>query len=290
MMKDKQNNKKGKIGRKTVFVLAGAVVALAAIVVVVVCLAGGQTEKGKPTLKINTPYIDLVLPLELESLVTSDESTYGGIYTRAFYMNYNGEEQPLWRVDFGDPKAGDWIGILKTEGGDIPVAMTGFVIGNEELAALGEEGSRLYGECMQGYSVMLDGIMADPRFTTERPLAVGEDTEIKMAYWTVTLPEKMKVQENSKNGNYEAVFSGEVVGEMVMLYRVWIGGEQTSSQLGYFEIDGVKKPISIESFALAERESWGEDDYATAYRMMDTINDVIEQITSSKNYCEFSEE
>ena len=100
---------------------------------------------------------------------------------------------------------------------------------------------------------------------------------------------EMKVLESSKNGTYEAVFSGEIVGEMVMLYRIRIGGEQIGSRLGYFEIDGVKKPISIESFTLAERESWSEDDYATAYRMMDTVNDVIAQITASKNYSEFSE-
>lgn len=289
-MKDKQNNKKGKIGRKTVFILVGVIVAVAAITVAIVCLAGNQPEQKEPTFKIHTPYIDLVLPLELEGVITSDESTYGSVYTRGFYMNYGGEEQPLWRVDFGDPNSGDWIGRLRTDAGDIPVAMTGFAISNEELAALGEEGSRLYGECMQAYSVMLDGISADPRFTAERPLAIGEDTEVKMTYWSVTLPGKMKVLESSKNGTYEAVFSGEIVGEMVMLYRIRIGGEQIGSKLGYFEIDGVKKLISIESFTLAERESWGEDDYATAYRMMDTINDVIEQITSSKNYCEFSEE
>ena len=35
----------------------------------------------------------------------------------------------------------------------------------------------------------------------------------------------------------------------------------------------------------AERGDWSEDDYAAAYRMMDTINHVIETIMQSKQFC-----
>ena len=167
--------------------------------------------------------------------------------------------------------------------------MTGFAVSNEELAALGKDGSRKYGECMQAYNFMMDGIKADPRFVAERPLAVGENREVKLKYWTVTLPGKMLVQESGKAGNYEAVFFAEVTGEMVLLYRITIADEPVGSLLGYFEIDGVMKPISIESYELAERDSWNDEDYAAANRMMDTINDVIRQVTSSEKYSEFSE-
>lgn len=278
-----------RLRKKRGWMIVGAV-ALLAIAVVVVWLTGGQTEPENPTVKIQTPYIDLLIPLELEGVITSDESTYGDVYTRGFYMNYGGEEHPLWRVDFGDAKSADWIGRLVSDEGDIPVAMMGFAITNEELAALGEEGSQLYGECMQAYSVMLEGIMADPRFTQERALAVGEDAKVQMKYWSVTLPDKITVQETNKNGIYEATFTGEVVGEAVQLYRIRIGGEQIGILMGYFEIDGVKQPIFVESVTLVQRENWTVDDYETAYRLMDTINDVITQITSSKNYSEFSEE
>ena len=285
--KNEQKERKGLRG-KMGWAIGGAVILLA-IAVVLVCLAGGESAPEKPTFKVETPYIDLLVPLELEGIITSDESTYGNIYTRGFYMNYNGKEQPLWRVDFGDANSGDWIGRLITEAGDIPVAMTGFAITNEELTAMGEEGSQLYGECMQAYGVMMDGIMADPRFTTERPLAIGEDTKVRLKHWTVTLPSNMTVQETSSGDGYEAIFTGEVVGEVVQLYRVRLGGEQTGSLLGYYKIDGVKEPIFVESFTLAERENWNAEDYETAYRMMSTINDVIQQITASKNYSEYSE-
>ena len=283
-MEDKQSEKisKGKSGRKNW--LFGAVGGLAVIVAIVIGLVGRGNEPEVQTWKITTPYINLVLPLNLERVITSDESTYGSVYTRGFYMSYNGMEQPLWRVDFGDPNAGDWVGVLKTDKGDIPVTMTGFAISTEELAALSEEESQLYGECMQGYTVMLDGIMSDSRFSAERPLAVGEDISMKLTYWTVTLPDTMQVSENTTGGNYEAVFSAEVVGEYVPLYRVYIGESQATTFLGYFEIDGVKQPVSVEAFELEERANWSEDDYAAAYRMMDTINDVINAIMQSKQF------
>jgi hypothetical protein len=71
---------------------------------------------------------------------------------------------------------------------------------------------------------------------------------------------------------------------MVLLYRIIIGDEQTGSLLGYYKVDGVKKAVCVESFTLVERESWNEDDYAAAYRMMDTINHVIETIMNSKQF------
>lgn len=273
-----------KFGKKTLVV--GGIIALFVIAAIAVIAVGltGSWKKELPCAKIETPYIDLVLPLELESFITNDEATYGTVYTRAFYMNYGGKVLPLWRIDFGDANAGDWIGMLKTDQGDIPVVSTGFTISDEDLAALAEEGAELYGQCMQGYAVMLDGIMADPRFTSERPLAVGEDTKLSMTYWDVALPDTMVVQENSNGGNYEATFFGEVVGEAVPLYRVRIGEEQAKSFLGYFEVGGAKMPVSVESLEISERDSWSEDDYAAAYRMMDTINDVIEAIMQSKQF------
>lgn len=277
-MIEKKQSKKGW--------LFSAIIVLIIVTVIAIGVPGDVMGSKNPVSKISTPYIDLVLPLELETLITNDESTYNNVYTYGFYMNYGGDELPLWRVDFGDLNAGDWVGMLVTDKGNIPVTMTGFIISAEELSALGEEGSLVYGECMQAYSVMLEGIMSDPRFTPERPLAVGEDRDIELTYWTVTLPDTMKVSENMKGDNYEAVFYAEVAGESVRLYQICIGEEQSGSLLGYFEVDGAKKFVTVESYDLAERGDWTADDYAAAYRMMDTINDVIQQIMSSERFSE----
>lgn len=277
-----QITKKGKPGKWAW--LIGVIVVMVVIAVIVGGLQVSKQENASHYAKINTPYIDLLVPEELKDVITSDESTYGSVYTRAFYMHYGEIELPLWRIDFGDANMGDWVGMLKTDNGDTPVVMTAFAASEEELAALDEEGYKLFNDCMQAYSVMLDGIIADPRFSPDRPLAVGEDTSVKLTYWTVTLPDTMKVSESTEGGNYEAVFSAEVVGEMVRLYRVCIGENQAESLLGYYEVDGVKKPVSVGNFDLVERDSWSEDDYAAAYRMMDTINHVIDTIMQSKQF------
>ena len=290
--KQKKQSNKRTSGKKAW--LIGTIAVLTVLLVILIGLAvnltettpESQTEQVVPTMKINTPFIDLILPESLEGTVTYDVSTFGAIYTYAFYMS-NGEQLlPLWRFDFGDPNMGDWVGVLKTDNGDIPVVTTLFVLSTEELDSLSEALYQQYSECMDGYNVMLNGIMADPGFTEERPLAVGEDIEMKLTYWNVMLPNNMSVSENSANGNYEAVFSGEVVGEMVCLYRVYMSDEQSKSCLGYYVVDGVRKCVTVEAFDIAERESWSDDDYAAAYRMMDTINIVIQQIVSSEHYTE----
>ena len=292
MIETKQQGKrvaKGKLGKAHLMISA---VALVALIVIIVGVTPGKSGEGKNSsdIKISTPYIDLLLPKELESVVTNDESTYGNIYTRAFYMNYGGAELPLWRIDFGDSHDSEWIGVLKTKQGDISISVTVFVISEQELAALDEEGAKLYSECMQGYSVMLDGIMSDSRFTSERPVEVGDETTVKLTYWKVKLPDTMVVSESSTGGNYEAVFSGIIAGAQVPLYRVSIGEKQLESLLGYYKVDGAKKPVSVETYDLSENSTWQQSDFDAAYHMMDTINDVIAQITSSKQFSEFNEE
>lgn len=284
MIEENENSRRTAGKRKKKAVVAGVLAVVMLIAVIATGCGGGNTEIEMPSLKFSTPYIDLMLPLELEDLITSEEGTNGNVYTCAFYLHYEEEEIPLWRFDFGDSNAGDWVGVLKTAEGDIPVVMTGFAVTDEQLATLGEDGSRMYGECMQGYSMMLESIMSDPRFTAERPLAVGDDTDMELTYWKVSLPDTMEVLESTENGSYEAVFSGKVAGEIVDLYRVCIGEEQALSFLGYYEVDGVMKAVSVESFDLTEQDDWSEDDYATAYRMMETINHVIETILQSKQF------
>lgn len=290
-MEEKQPNQKAeekKNNRKRPIICG--VIALSAIAILVLGLAIGKNAGGSneeppvQTVTIDTPYIGLLIPKETAEFITNEEDVFDGVYTYTFYLNYGDMKVPLWRVDFGNPKAGDWVGTLKTDLGNIPVVMTGFVLSTEDRVALGEEGCQLYGECMQGYTVMYDGIAADPRYTSDRLLAVGEDREVQMTYWSVMLPDNMHVSESAADGNYIAVFSGDVVGEMVMLYRIIIGDMPSESALGYFTVDGAKKCVAVEIYELAERESWDEDDYATAYRMMDTINEVINAIMSSGQF------
>lgn len=91
-------------------------------------------------------------------------------------------------------------------------------------------------------------------------------------------------EEMTLGGDYQADFFGDVRGERIKLYSVRIGDKKLQSEIGMFEIDGVRKTISVESYVLADQTSWEQSDYELAYRMMDTINRVIDVIMQSKQF------
>lgn len=233
---------------------------------------------------IETPHINLRLPKENVENIVHEHETRGMVNTEVFYMVSGEEQVPLYRFDFGDAEAGDWLGVLKTEDGDVPVTYTVFVVADEELAALGENMDQIYVSLMNGFNIILDGIMSDSRFTPEKPIVVGEEQLSALTYWSVELPANMSWTESTENGSYEAVFYGEVHGGRVALYTVRIGGEAAQTVLGQYKLDGVNQTVSVESFELSENPNWSEDDYSAAYRMMDTINDVIQVITASEAF------
>lgn len=226
----------------------------------------------------------LQFPEELTEYVIREQTIYGSAITEAFYIKSGDAAIPLYRIDVGDGNLGDWLGALRTKSGDIPVTYTVFDISEEDMASLGENAQSLYVDLMDGFNVMLEGIINDPRFTYEKTIEVGQEKNVSMNYWAVDLPDSMWFTEKMEDGNYEAVFYTNIRGEAVELYVVRIGNTKAETQLGLFEINGEKKSVSIESYDLPEKSTWEAEDYSTAYRMMDTINDVIEVIMQSKQF------
>ena len=213
---------------------------------------------------VEMPHITLMLPVELSEHLTYEQSEYNEAVTTAFYMKNGEEETPLFRVDVGDESLGDWMGLLHTESGDIPVTYTVFGLTGEQLEGLDEEAQALYGELMGGFNDMMNNIMSDSRFEMQRPVPEVEEEAAAMYYWTVELPVGMLLTETNKNGVYEALFSTEIQGENVPLYAVRIGASDSESEFGLFEIDGEAKPISIESYDLSGSDSWTEADFDQA--------------------------
>ncbi|MBP3646771.1 MAG: hypothetical protein J6K55_10150 [Clostridia bacterium] len=233
---------------------------------------------------VENPYIMLRLPKENSEYIMHEQEVHGITTTETFYMVDGEKKKPLYRIDFGDKTSGDWLGTLKTENSEIPITYTVFALSEEEIGALGESEEERYFALLDGFSIMLDGIYSDSRFSAEKPLDIGADQQATLAHWTLTLPGNMTWTESTENGSYHAVFYGMVQGERIALYTVRIGDETAQTVLGQYKLDGVDKPISVESYDLAENANWTEDDYSAAYRMMDTINELIQAITSSENF------
>lgn len=261
------------------------------ILLVILVGCSSKTKKGvesgfTDTVEELADSAELVLqfPEELSEYVIREQSIYGSAITEAFYIKNGDAAIPLFRVDVGDRNLGDWLGALRTKSGDIPVTYTVFAVSEEDMASLGENAQSLYADLMDGFNVMLEAIINDPRFTYEKTIEIGEEENVAMSYWAVDLPDSMWFTEKMEDGNYEAVFYTDIRGESVELYVVRIGTTMAETELGLFEINGEKKPISIGSYDLLEKSNWEEEDYSTAYRMMDTINDVINAIMQSKQF------
>lgn len=241
------------------------------------------TEDTNMTVDVAHGFL-LKFPTKYADVLVHQHEVYDSLITEVFSMRNGEKDISLFQISFGDETAGDWFGILSVDDKIIPVTHTVFALENEEYTAMDEKTQKLYSELMNSFSDILNTIAEDPRFTAEKPLAVGEDTQVKTTYLTLDLPSNMSVVETNEEDTYVAAFYGEVVGERIALYQVRIGDNKAESELGLFEVDGIKKPISVGSFDLAEKPNWTEDDYSAAYRMMDTINHVIGTIMNSEQF------
>lgn len=264
---------------------------LLGILILLSCLAFYTKNKNKVQtngtieesyIEITTPYITLKFPeKDSEALIYEEEKT-GDTITEVFYMKTEGEDLPLYRLDFGDENAGDWLGIIKTEEKEIPVTYTVFTLSDEELEKLGKQ-EETYTELMNDFNVLLNSIHEDSRFSSEKEIDLGKDVNLKLTYWDLKLPEKITCSETVTDDAYQADFYTEIKGDQVNLYSVYIGEQQGTTILGQYKIDGVWKTISIESNDLGN-DKWSDEELREAYQMMDTINSVIETITKSRQF------
>lgn len=243
-----------------------------------------QSEKMKENsyLEIDTPYLTLKFPEQDSAALLHEEEHVGDAVVEVFYMKTEGDDLPLYRIDFGDENLGEWLGVIKTNTEEIPVTYTVFSATEEELQQLGVN-LETYSVLMNDFNVLLNCIYEDSRFSSEKENDVVEEKEIELTYWNVTLPERISCSENVMDGIYQADFYTEIQGEQVKLYSVYIGDEQAETILGQYKIEDRWEPISIESYDLRNSEL-SDEELLTAYQMMDTINDVIETISKSKQF------
>lgn len=225
-------------------------------------------------------------PAEYADMVEHTQENYNGCISEVFSLKSDETEVSMYRLDFGDRESGDWLGMLRTDEGDISVTYTVFGYDQEEFAGLDDHAKEGYTILMESFNNLLSSIAADSRFLEEVTIDPGEENPVEMTYWTVNLPAGISWMENNQDGNYQASFYGEVCGERTALYTVHIGEPEARNVLGQFKVGEDMKNVSVESFDLPENANWTEDDKALAYCMMDTINNVIERIISSELYSE----
>lgn len=257
-----------------------------AILLALVCVNGkNEMESKVKGIKIEMMHdTALYVPNEYASNLVHERETNGTVTTDVFYMQIGDTKTGIYRFDFGSEEAGDWLGILQDNEGDVLVTYTVFAHPEEAIRSLGENATEIYNALMNSFNDAVNRICADSRYVAKLEADLGEDQQVTMTYWTVTLRGSMSWAETVEEETYKATIYGMIQGKRVALYSVYIGDVGAEAVLGMFEIDGMKKPVSIETYELDRDGTWEEEDYTTANRMMDTINDVIDAIMQSKQF------
>ena len=234
---------------------------------------------------IETAYGPLAFPEELSSNMRHVEVTEGNTAMEVFYMVTQEGEKELFRIHFADMDVGIFMGYLTVEGAEIPVSYS--VCQYEDSDFKDEEERKLYYSMMDGFSMIMNSIYEDARFSKARAVEAVGEREVKLRYWKMKLPANVQYTESEENGNYRVDFYGEVSGERIDLYMIGLGELEAETTLGNYTVNGVQMPVVVQTYDMGSYDIWPEEDRMVINEMMNSINTVIQTIVADKNYAEF---
>ena len=286
----KIGNKKRMRSCKTRFRRGIAAILMIALVIALTACSGEKqvpltdVTYNVPTVSVDTMHGKLAFPEALAENMCHKEVTEGSISIEIFYMVLPRGEFELYRVYFGDASVGIPLGYLTIDEREVPVTYAINDYTEEDFPD--EEEIALYYNMMDGFSVVLQSIYEDVRFSENKALEPAVMEEVKLRYWNVVLPKNVLFEETVEDGNYRVDFYGEVSGERIDLYYIGIGEMQADTNLGFYTVDGVKKPVMVKSYSMAEYETWEEENRLVIYQMMESLNNVVQVIVNDENFSE----
>jgi hypothetical protein len=243
---------------------------------------GPQNAGADKTIKLQTAYLELEFPARYENSLKHEEHTNHERIEEVFCMDHAGMSAELFRICFGDQTTGTPVGYLHTESGVVPITVQ---VGSTPQN-MDEETENLYFGMMEGMNEVLDCIYRDKRFSEYVDFQPEKEKQAVMKYWSVDLPAGVTWEETTEGYFYQVAFYGEVSGTRIRLYSITIDDEPVGNPLGTMEIDGEQKTVSVKIDGLTQMEAMTEAEQDMIYSMMDTINDVVPQITSSEHFTE----
>lgn len=247
-------------------------------------LLRAPTEVAEATVSIETTYGTLAFPEEAFGNMRHQEVTEGAIAMEVFYMVTEDGEKELYRIHYADEQIGTLVGYLLTDSGEISVSYS--ICQYEDGDFANEEERSLYHSMMDAFSFVLNSILTDRRFSETRTQVPVADQLVTLRHWNVTLPKNVQFSETEENGDYVVAFYGEVSGERVDLYRITLGETEEGTVLGWYTVDGIQKPIMVQTHDLTVYERWPEESQSVIYRMMDSLNTVVQTIVADENFSE----
>lgn len=266
-------------------------VMLMAILTMVACGKTGNREPmdeklaNEDGISVETEYVVLQYQAEFEGKLATREVVQDGVSLVIFSAPMGDQEWELFRIYFNDETVGVQSGYIVLGAEEISVS---YDVCNYEDEDFPDESVKTeYYQFMNAFNDVMDSIYNHPQFQKERYIQPVYPEDHKMKYWKVTIPDNVKWQEDTVDGIYKVDFYGEIHEEKVPLYCIALGEMEADYSIGTFLVEsGEKAPVHVKMHDLNGRENWTEEDYSVAYRMMESVNDVIQQIMSSEHFSE----
>lgn len=274
---------------------------LVPIIIAVLCIAvgicvffavRGQTGKNGEkmrTVNLKTTYLTMKYPRQHTKYLKYEELQDGTDTEIVFSMTYEEIEAELFRLSITAEAPAEYIGHLALDNQTMYVSVDaaglnpeifGRAQTDEELQKQ-EEITALYYSMLDGMGTVIKSVHEDAKFSVAKGVSESEKQDKSMSYWKVSLPASMIVDEIEENGIYRATFSCDVGGKTVKLYTISLEDTEAEGVIGQYVVSGESRFLSVETYEVA---GLSDEQRETAYAMMDTVNDVLQTITQSKNF------
>lgn len=234
---------------------------------------------------IQTVYGTLQVSSDCVEELRHIEVTQDNVAMEVFYMPMENGEWELFRIYFGDVNLGEQIGYFVTEQGNIPISVAVCTYSEEDFAT--EELYDRYHMLMGHLEAVLTSLRSDSRYIAAEEVSESTDAyqAVELIYWELELPASMEWEERNSNDAYRVDFYGSIGGIRVALYSIYFGEANAESVVGIYTVDNVEKTVCADTYSLEEQILDADEETKSAYyKLMRTINDVLQVIMASDGF------
>lgn len=286
---ESEQTKTNKKKKKTVLIAAAV---LLAAVVCIVAVVGMISSNRETAMDIETTYLTVQYPKEYKKYLAYEETLNGQDSEVAFFMNYEEQKLELFRIGVYSNAPEMYEGFLSTENGTMYVSLTGSpvdrnVFYTEEVTGepvLNTEMEALYFAMKDGMTMVMDSIEQAPGYSVVMGVFGNDKKDSSLSYWKVSLPSNITWEEKNEGNVYRAMFYGNVGEKKIPLYTISLGDTTAETPIGQFEVNGETKLISVEVHDPNEAGTLTEEEQASVYVLLDTVNDVLRVIREDERF------
>lgn len=273
--------------------LAGAGVLIVVLVVLLLWLGGGKAaNKTAGTMDIKTTYVTLKYPKDYKKYLQHREILEGSDAIEVFSMVSDGVEAELFRLSFTAAEPESVEGYLLTDNGMLYISLEPNADG-VDLSSLMQDGEEtdksrkvesIYYAMMGGMGQVLESVQEDSRYSIVKEVAKNDKRTDTVLNWKVSLPKAITWQTSEDDGIQEAVFRAAVGEKEITLYTVALEDIATENAVGQYTRQGQTKYVTVTISDLDAQDPLTEDELAAVHLLMDSVNDVLQVISSDANF------